>query len=157
MASRPVLGAALGGLAAGGADIVYAFGMAALNGRSPLRVLQSVASGLLGSAAFEGGVAAGLVGLLCHFAITLGAAFIFLLAYSNLPLLRKNFIFTTVTFGALVFAFMHAVVLPLSAIPFKMTYSPAVLAQGLAVHVFLVAFPIALCVRRFSAKRFGPY
>ena len=56
-----------------------------------------------------------------------------------------------VAFGAAVYAVMHVIVLPLSAIPFKMSYPPATLAQQLAVHVFLVALPIALCVRRYSA------
>lgn len=149
--SRALLGAAMGGLAAGAVDILYAFGMAAIAGRAPLRVLQSVASGVLGQAAFEGGVPAALLGLLCHFAITLGAAFVYLLAYTRLPLLRRYFIPGVVAFGAAVYAVMHVIVLPLSAIPFKMSYPPATLAQQLAVHVFLVALPIALCVRRYSA------
>jgi len=148
--TRPLLGAALGGLAAGALDILYAFAQAGLNGRSPLRVLQAVASGLLGPVAFEGGIAAGLIGLACHFVITLAAAGIFLVGYEHCSIQRKNPVLAGVIFGALVYAFMHAVVLPLSAIPFKMTYSPWIIAQGLAVHIFLVGVPIALCIRRFA-------
>ena len=91
--------------------------------------------------------------MVSHFVITLGAALVFLVAYSRIAFLRERFAIGVVIFGALVYAFMHGVVLPLSAIPFKMTYSPTVLAQGLAVHVLLVALPIALCVRYFSRPR----
>ena len=57
-----------------------------------------------------------------------------------------------VLFGTLVYAFMHALVLPLSAIPFKMSYPPVKLAEGLAVHVLLVGLPIAACARRFMRR-----
>src|SRR5687768_1899145 len=125
VSARALRGAALGGLAAGTLDILYAFAMAGMSGRTPLRVLQSVASGLLGREAFEGGIAAGTIGLLCHFAITLGAAAVFLLAYARVPIVRERWILAAVVFGALVYAFMHVLVLPLSAIPFRMSYSPS--------------------------------
>jgi hypothetical protein len=47
---------------------------------------------------------------------------------------------------------MNFVVLPLSAVPFKLTYSPQVIAQGFVSHALLVGIPIALCVRRFSMR-----
>ena len=80
-ASRPVVGAILGGLSAGTLDMLYAVGRSALNGRGALGVLQSVGSGLIGSAAFEGGVATAVFGLICHFIITLAGATVFMLAY----------------------------------------------------------------------------
>ena len=143
-------GATLGGLAAGALDILYAFAQAGLDGRSPLRVLQAVASGVLGSAAFKGGATAGFVGLACHFGITLAAAAVFLIAYKRLSLPGKSPLLAGAILGVLVYVFMHAVVLPLSAIPFKMTYSPWTVTRDLAVHILLVGVPIALCVRRFA-------
>lgn len=150
LTQRAFAGAAAGGLLAGAADILYACGMAAAAGRSPMRILQSVGSGLIGSAAFQGGLSTALLGLLCHFVITLGAALVYLLAYARVPWLRAHFVLGAVGFGVAVYAVMHGLVLPLSAIPFKMVYSLSSLAQGLAVHVLLVGFPIALCVRRLS-------
>ena len=46
----------IGGTIAGALDITYAIGFSAMHGVPPMRILQSVASGLLGKPAFEGGV-----------------------------------------------------------------------------------------------------
>jgi hypothetical protein len=55
-------------------------------------------------------------------------------------------------FGVLVYLFMNFVI-PLSAIPFRITYSPLVLAKGLVSHALLVGIPIALFIRYFSMNR----
>ena len=69
---------AYGGLAVGVLDITDAILFWWLrNGVSPTRILQSVASGLLGAAAFEGGTKTALLGLLLHFLI----AFIVVVVY----------------------------------------------------------------------------
>jgi len=150
--SRSVLAAVLGGVSAGALDISYAAGRSALNGRSALGVLQSVGSGLIGSAAFEGGILTAVFGLVCHFFITLTGSAVFLLAYRRVAFLREHFWLGAAAFGVLFYAFMHGLVVPLSAIPFKFTYSPSTVAQGLAVHVLLVGLPIAFCVRKFSSR-----
>ena len=60
MSRRDFWAAALiGGTAAALLDIVYAFVWLGINDRSPLWVLQSVASGWLGRGAFTGGWSAG--------------------------------------------------------------------------------------------------
>jgi hypothetical protein len=45
---------------------------------------------------------------------------------------------------------MNFVVVPLSAVPFAIAYTPAKLAQGFLSHAVLVGLPIALAVRRWS-------
>jgi hypothetical protein len=64
--SAVLSGVLLGGSLAGALDILYAMGAAALRGRSPVRPVQAVASGLVGSSAFEGGAATLSVGFLSH-------------------------------------------------------------------------------------------
>jgi hypothetical protein len=78
-----------GGLAAT-FDIIYAFVLSAPSGVSPTRVLQSVASGLLGNRAFQGGTAAAAVGLLAHYGILFAAAALYLAASRRLPWLRER-------------------------------------------------------------------
>ena len=59
-----------GGLVAGvldATDGVVAFGLQGLN---PIQVLQYIASGLLGKASFDGGLATAALGTLIHFFIT---------------------------------------------------------------------------------------
>jgi hypothetical protein len=71
----------LGGLVAGFFDITYATVFSYLrSGIAPIRILQSVASGWLGPAAFDGGAPAAALGLVTHFGIALTAAAIFVLA-----------------------------------------------------------------------------
>jgi hypothetical protein len=65
----------IGGLIAGALDIIYAFLFYGWKyGISPLRILQSVASGLLGRASRDGGLATGALGLFLQFVIAIGAA-----------------------------------------------------------------------------------
>ena len=60
----------VGGLAGGTLDILFAISFAAYNGMAAERLLQVVASGALGQAAFSGGHATAAIGLLCHFLIS---------------------------------------------------------------------------------------
>ena len=150
-----VTGILVGGFVAGVLDIVYAIVALGRRGSSPLRVLQAVASGLLGAEAFEGGVPAGVLGLVCHFVIAFGAAAVYYLAARRLALLRERPLLAGAVFGILVYLFMNFVVIPLSAAPFKLSYPPRVLLQGFVSHALLVGIPIALAVRRFAFRDAG--
>ncbi len=66
------------GLIVGTLDICSAFIHAATRGASPTRVLQFVASGLLGRRSFEGGLTTAALGLGLHFVIAFGATAVFL-------------------------------------------------------------------------------
>jgi hypothetical protein len=147
------VGALAGGLCAGILDIVYAFVLSGLDGGSPLGVLRSVASGLLGAAAFKGGLPAAALGLVLHLGINVVAASIYLFAARRAAFMRAHYLLCGSIFGVLVYLTMNFVVLPLSAIPFHLKYPPEALLQGFVSHALLVGIPIALCVRRFSFDR----
>ena len=149
----PWMSIVIGGGIAATLDIVYAILRNGGRGRSPEWVLQSVASGLLGESAFDGGTAAAVLGLACHFAILLVAAFVYLQASLRLPLLRTHALACGAIFGVLVYLFMNFVVLPASAFPFHLTYPPLRLLEGFASHAVFVGLPIALAVRHFAASR----
>ena len=71
----------IGGSIAGACDILYAIIYSWLaRGTPPVKILQSVASGLLGKAAFEGGWLTAELGLFLHFFIAISAAVIFYFA-----------------------------------------------------------------------------
>jgi hypothetical protein len=148
---RPLAAIFAGGLTAGTLDIVYACLSAHLRGRSPFRTVQAVASGLLGSDAFAGGWPTFLLGLLAHFTIALGAATVFYLASRYLAPVRRHLLVSGLLFGIGVYLCMNFVVLPLSAVPFELSYPPRVLLEGFVSHALLVGLPIALCVRRWSS------
>ena len=150
---RRLAGVLVGGLIAGVLDITYACVYSSFYGRSPLWVLQSVASGLLGAKAFDGGIPTGALGLLLHFFIAVSAAGVYAAAAWRFPILREKAVASGAVFGVLFYLFMNFVVLPLSAFPLKISYRPPVLARGFLVHIFLIGIPIALAVRRFSVRR----
>jgi hypothetical protein len=143
----------LGGLVAGFFDITYATVFSYFHsGIAPIRILQSVASGWLGQAAFDGGVPAAVLGLFTHFGIALTAAAIFVLASQRLPDLVRRPVAWGIAYGTVIYAVMNLVVLPLSRTRPRMAFPPIVLITGLIVHMFLIGLPIALAARRGSVQ-----
>ncbi len=144
----PLSAILIGGAIGGTCDITYAIGFSALHGVPPMRILQSVASGLLGAPAFNGGTPSAALGLGLHFFIAFSAATIFYLACKWMPALLRHPVVSGSTYGLLIYAVMNLVVLPLSAYPRKVSFPLVVLVTGLFVHIFFIGLPIALAVRR---------
>jgi hypothetical protein len=140
----------IGGGIAGVLDITYAIVFSAWRGVPPMRLLQSVASGLLGAPAFQGGTATATLGLFLHFCIALIWAAIFYALSRGIPFLARHPVISGIAYGLLIYGMMNLVVLPLSAFPRKVTFPLLVLATGLFVHMFFIGLPIALAVRRTS-------
>ena len=144
----------IGGAIAGTCDITYAITFWAFRGVAATRVLQSVASGLLGAAALKGGLTTAALGLALHFFIALSAATIFYFAAKAIPILAKRAFVSGILYGLAIFAVMNLVVLPLSAFPRKVTFPLLATTTGIFVHMFLIGLPISLAVRRsLSAER----
>ena len=139
----------LGGFIAGICDLTYAITFYAVRGGNPIRIPQAIASGLLGADSYKGGWASASLGIALHFFIALSAAGLYYLASRKLKFLVSWAGICGVLYGVAIFFFMRRVVLPLSAAP---PFKPSWLAfsTDLAVHLFLVGLPIALCVRHFS-------
>src|SRR5882757_5908943 len=151
--SKPItLGAAIfyGGLIAGildAADGVVAYYFAA--GFNPIQVLQSIASGFYGAAAFQKGISGALVGLLAHFFIAFAVAALYVGATRFLPMSRRDAAMWVMTYGAAVFILMNFVVLPHTAVA-KSPVSLPLLLNGVLAHALLVGLPIALAARRIT-------
>lgn len=141
----------IGGAIGGTLDITYAIGFSALRGVAPIRILQSVASGLLGAPAFSGGLPIAALGLALHFCIALSWAAIFYLASKSIPFLTRHPVVAGLFYGFLIYAVMNLVVLPLSAYPRKVSFPLLVLVTGLLVQMFCIGLPISLAVRRTRA------
>jgi len=141
-----------GGLAAGlldMADALVAYKLAF--GMSPVVIYQFVASGVLGKAAYAGGMPAALLGLAFHFLIAFSAATVFVLASERLPQLRRDAVGWGLAFGLVVFGVMNFVVIPLSRIGASTPPMPLIV-NGLLGHALLVGLPIALAARRFLGR-----
>jgi uncharacterized membrane protein YagU involved in acid resistance len=142
-----------GGLIAGVFDICYAIIISyARSEVPPSRLLQSVASGLLGRDAYSGGAATAALGLGLHFFMTLLMAAAYVAGARWLPILHRRPVLCGAIYGAFLYAFMNLVVLPLSRFPPRPAAALVVIVTSLIVHMFLVGVPIALASRRAYAS-----
>ena len=149
--SRALRAILLGGLIAGTIDISYACIFSYLRrGTSPVRVLQSVASGALGQDSFKGGARTAALGLLFHFLIATIAAAVYYLASRPVRFLVNHAFICGPLYGVCIYLVMNFIVLPLSAIGSRPALPLPVLISGLLIHMFGIGLPIALIVRRYS-------
>lgn len=109
-----------GGLIAGtldALDAVIAYGFLGMN---PVQVLQYVASGLLGTAAFAGNTVIGFanagLGAVLHYFIALVVAATYYTGSRKIPALNQKPVLFGLLYGTSVFLFMNYLVLPLSAV-----------------------------------------
>ena len=137
-----------GGLIAGTADISYAIIFSVTQGSSAQSLLQFVATGLLGKAAFAGGWRTACMGLLMHFTITLIITLIVYFASQRINIINRRPILSGILVGIIVFATMKFIVLPLSAFPFPINLKPLSTITNLLSHMFLFGVPIAIAVSK---------
>lgn len=137
----------LGGLLAGTLDILAAFAMSWPR-VGPARVLQSIAYGLLGRAAYQGGVRTAVLGLLLHFVIALSAAAVYYAASRQWSVLHRRPIICGLAYGVVVYLVMNLVVLPLSQIGLRVPAWHTV-ALLVVIHMVCVGLPIALATARW--------
>ncbi len=147
-----------GGAVAGVLDIGAAAVLTLMRGAAVPRMLQGIASAVLGRVSFDLGVATAALGLLMHFTIAFGWTALFLLAARRLPWLLRQPIPTGLAYGSLVYALMFRVVLPFTALV-RALYLDAVdrTLPGLSVRMWLihmgcVGLPIALAAWRFAPR-----
>ncbi len=145
--SRVLQAVLVGGLIAGCLDIVAAFVLYSFWGATPVGILQFIVSGVLGRAAFGGGLGSAALGVLLHFCIATGAAAAYVVACRWIePLVRRPWLFGPL-YGVAVFFFMQMVVLPLSAVQ-KRPFMLVMDGPSIVVHMVCVGTPIALVASR---------
>jgi hypothetical protein len=138
-----------GGLIAGAANLVYAVIAFGLTGVPAMRLLQGIASGLFGEAAYSGGVPAAICGGVLHFAMSIAMAGAYVAASLRFPVLLRQPMLCGAVYGVALFVLMHYVVVPLSAaVPLEAETARTVSTwalnrAGIFVHAFLVGAPIA--------------
>lgn len=169
---------AVGGIAAGVLDILYAFIVYGplSYGVSPQQVLQSVAAGWIGREASQaGGWDTALLGLGSHFLIAIIMATVFVLAASRFTALLKRPVLWGFVYGLILYVAMNYVVVPLSAAGANLHFAasfgdaaarlqdafstirprydatyPWMIPGTILTHTLLVGVPIALTARRFA-------
>ena len=133
-------------LVVGALDILEVIVFYGMHGIAPTRILQSVATGVFGRAAYEGGIPTALLGLALHYVIAFIVVCVFFFAFRRVALLRKAPVLSGAAYGVGVYLFMNLVVLPLSAAGPPRFTLVGVLNQ-LFAHLFCVGIPTALFAR----------
>lgn len=140
----------VGGGIAATSDIIYAIVYSAIRGVAAERVLQSVASGLLGQPAYDGGAATAALGLCLHYGMAFLIAAIFWFASRRLRFMTERALMAGLLYGVCVYLVMNFVVIPLSAFPTALTFTPVRVAINVVAHMVLFGLPIALATRAAS-------
>ena len=111
-------------------------------------VWQYITSGIMGDAAFEGGIATALLGVLIHFFISFVIAGVFILSADRIPLLRRYAIAGALLYGFGAFIVMNLIVLPLSAAPPLPAPTMPQLIESVIEHILVIGLPLGILVRR---------
>lgn len=116
MQSRPAaFHVVAGGLTLATLDLIYACSFWAwLRHVPPMRLLQYIASGALGKAAFEGGIGTALIGAGFHYSIAIVMVLVYFLASRRYRVLVRYPVRYGLPYGLLVWGVMTYVVVPLS-------------------------------------------
>jgi hypothetical protein len=139
---------AVTGLIVGAMDISSAIIIAIARGSTVTRLMQFIASGLLGPTAFQGGPAIVALGLALHFLIAFSLVAVFYAATRSFGFLRRQAVVSGLVYGLIVFGVMNLIVLPFSAAKPRHSLSGDLIQIG--IHMFVIGLPTALLVRRFS-------
>lgn len=143
---RTIQALSFGTITVGVLDIVDAIVFFGVRGVPPIRILQSIASGLLGRAAFGGGLWTAMLGGLLHFFIAFSIVTTYYVASRRLPTLTRHPLLYGPLYGWVVYAIMNLVVVPLSAAASGPRSLP-VITNGLLIHALGVGLPSALFAR----------
>jgi len=138
------------GVIAGVLDLAAAVVTTILRDRPPIRMLQSIASGVLGLDSYNGGLKTAALGVALHFVIATGAAAVFYATSRKFTFLVRQPIISGLIYGIAVYCFMNLVVLPLSAFPHQISFPLSSLLIGVVVLMLCVGLPISLIVRQHS-------
>ncbi|MEP6884588.1 MAG: hypothetical protein ABJC66_07555 [Gammaproteobacteria bacterium] len=147
-------------LIAGSADLVYAcVHIGSYYKMEPTQIFQSIASGLLGPAAKQGGWNSAGLGIALEFGMTLIMATVYVAASKHITDLRKYWWLLGPCYGIVVMVVMYTVVLPLSA-----AHGSGALPNGprgtdgkitdhqmlygtILAHMFIVGLVVSACAR----------
>jgi hypothetical protein len=144
----------IGWLIAATCDICYATGFSYFyRSVPPSRILKLVASGILGTDAYQGGAGVAALGLALHYVNALIITSIFFAVASQAPALVRRPLLVGVLYGIVVYLVMNYVVVPLSRIGPRPTPPTATWVTGVLVHMFLIGVPIVWAARQAFANR----
>jgi hypothetical protein len=111
-------------------------------------VFRYIASAVFGSEAFIGGAGMIWAGVAVHYLIAAAFTVFFFVAYTYVPLLRKNTLLVTLIYGAFIWAVMNLLVLPLTQVSFTITLISAI--KNILILCVCIALPAVVIRHRYE-------
>jgi hypothetical protein len=145
---KPIL---IATLVAGTLDLALAVIFFAIQGAPLVAVPHAIASGLLGTKAFRGGIPAAAFGVALHYFIALSVTAVYYALSLNIRLMNQQPILSGTVYGLAVFLFMQHMVIPHSAEPHS-SPNPAWIIADIASHIVFIGITIALITRRYATQ-----
>ena len=153
---NPTLTVAKAGLLAGILDITAAFiNYSVSTGKNPVRVLQFIASGVFGKAAFSGEATMALWGFLFHMLIAMVFAVLFFLVCLKISWLPENRWTAGIVYGIVVWSIMNLLVVPLSNTP-PIPFHPAKALLAVGILMVCVGLPVSFIVGNYFRQSVAP-
>ena len=138
------------GLLAGTLDIAAACIQAyAVRRIMPGDVLKYVASGVFGSAAFEGGYGMMFMGLLFHFFIAIACAAVFFVSYPKIELLKNSIVLNSLLIALTAWAITTQVIVPISNVPKGGSFDLTRAAIAIGILFICIGMPISVLAKRY--------
>ena len=123
---------------------------------TPPRILQNIASHLIGRSAFTGGTATALLGLGLHYLIAACWITGFVLVAPHLPLLYRRPILCGTLYGLLIYVVMNYLVLPHTRNPTMPTHDPINLLNAVLALVIFMGVTVAVLNRSLAPLPLQP-
>jgi len=133
--------------------LLAGFAGAIWSGGSPLAMLTSTASGVIGDAAWRGPVTGPLLGLLVHFVLIGVIVDLYVIAAIRLPALNRQWRVSGVLFGVIAWVLRTVIASPRDWPPAFLSLMPREAAVQILLHILLLGLPTALLVRLASRWR----
>ena len=151
-ANRFLIAALVTGIAAAAIEMIFVLPIQASLGNSPGIVFQSIASGTMGKTAYIGGTPAVLLGIFYHVLISVVAAGAYIAAATRLPFLYSRPLVGGLLCAIVAYVVMNWIVVPMSALGYKPTTNPTMMALSFAIHVIGFGWPIAYIARAMARR-----
>lgn len=142
-----------GGIALGSLDIVFAIAFWSAKGVAAMRIFQSIASGLLGKASFDGGAATAWLGAGLHYFIATMMVVAYFLAGRRREGLVRRPIACGLPYGLVLYGVMNFIVLPLSAAGMPSFDNVPWVASSIVMHMVFGIMCVVFARKAIDARR----
>ncbi|WP_368562830.1 hypothetical protein [Pseudoxanthomonas sp. UTMC 1351] len=152
VADRPVPWLLLAAVIATVLDLGFAVLFWAAEGVPAIRVLQSIATWLLGRAAYEGGIATAALGSVLYVVLMWALAVIYRGLSRSFPRLLRQPVRFGLAYGALMYGLVFHIAVPLFTAAGPASQRPDWIAACVLAYMVLVGLPCAWAARRAAGR-----